>query len=129
MATTYQITDDQIETLRIEAGAAGDSAQVAICQRALDGDDTARAECARVIEDAAAQIDAIQIRYGNGRHAATAATEAEAREIIAGDYPDAAYSDWQDDGETTERRIVWASEDDANDDDGGRAIASIYRAR
>lgn len=52
---TIDITDDQIEALRIEAGQAGDATQVAICQRALDGDAAARAECARVIADAQAE--------------------------------------------------------------------------
>jgi len=51
----FDITDEQIEALRDEAGSAGDNAQVALCDRALDGDDEARAECARVIADAAAQ--------------------------------------------------------------------------
>lgn len=49
-----EITDAQIEALRTEAGGAGDSAQVAICDRALQGDESARAECARVIADAQA---------------------------------------------------------------------------
>jgi len=50
------ITDEQIEALRTEAGAAGDLDQVAICDRALlEGDAEARAECARVIADAEAQ--------------------------------------------------------------------------
>lgn len=52
-----QITDAQIEALRTEAGAAGDSGQVAICDRALDGNESARAECARVIGDAVAMAD------------------------------------------------------------------------
>lgn len=52
---TIHITDNQIEAMSIEAGQAGDAAQVAICQRALDGDSAARAECARVIADAQAQ--------------------------------------------------------------------------
>lgn len=53
--TTTHVTDEQIVILRAEAGAAGDTAQVAICDRALDGDVTARVECARVIADAEAQ--------------------------------------------------------------------------
>ncbi len=47
------IDDDEIDDLRTEAGQAGDREQVAICDRALDGDLPARAECARVIADAA----------------------------------------------------------------------------
>ena len=46
---TATVTDEQIRALRHEQGCAGDTAQVAICDRALDGDDTARAECADVI--------------------------------------------------------------------------------
>lgn len=56
------ITNEQIERLRVEAAAAGDTDQVAMCDRALDRDSdramsvaAARAECARVIADAEAQ--------------------------------------------------------------------------
>ena len=48
---------EQIETLRAEAGAAGDSEMVAICDRALDGDEDAILECAEDIDDARAQND------------------------------------------------------------------------
>lgn len=51
------ITDEQIEALSTEAASAGDLEQVAICERALAGDDAARAECALVIGDAAAQAE------------------------------------------------------------------------
>lgn len=53
--TAVRVSPAQIRALRTEAGAAGDSAQAAICTRALDGDADARRECARVIADAAAQ--------------------------------------------------------------------------
>lgn len=43
------ITDEQIEALETEAGQAGDLEQVAICRRALDGDDDARRICADVV--------------------------------------------------------------------------------
>lgn len=74
---TTTVTDRQIRTLRAEADAAGDLAQAMICALALGGPDAlagaepgteadrllltgisqdeARAECARVIADAAAQ--------------------------------------------------------------------------
>ena len=55
MTKTLNITDAQIETLRDEAAAAGDRAQVEICNRALNGSQRARRECARVIREAAAQ--------------------------------------------------------------------------
>jgi len=48
-----EITSDQITSLMREAGEAGDLAQVAICRKALDGDDDAIAECARVLAEAA----------------------------------------------------------------------------
>ena len=46
------VTDDSIRALHAEAGTAGDSGQVALCDRALDGDASARAECVRVIREA-----------------------------------------------------------------------------
>ena len=53
--TDTTITYAQIEALATEAHAAGDVAQVDLCRAALEGDETARAACARVIADAAAQ--------------------------------------------------------------------------
>lgn len=54
MTTIESITDEQIEALCSEAASAGDLEQVAICERALDGDEAARHECVRVIRDAEA---------------------------------------------------------------------------
>ncbi len=54
MTTIDTITDDQIRTLSDEAGAHGDLEMVAICQRALEGDAAAIAECVRVIASAEA---------------------------------------------------------------------------
>ena len=48
------ITDEQIDDLRTEAGAHGDMKQVQICEGALKGDEDDRAECARVIAEARA---------------------------------------------------------------------------
>ena len=53
---TSRITDADIRALRSEAAAAGDSKQVAVCDRALRGDKRARSECERVILDARAQL-------------------------------------------------------------------------
>jgi hypothetical protein len=50
-----EITTEQIAALRTEAGAAGDMEMVAVCDRALAGDEAARAECGQAIDDAAAQ--------------------------------------------------------------------------
>lgn len=47
-----QVSSEQIEALRDEAGAAGDREQVELCDRALAGDSGAWSECAQVIEDA-----------------------------------------------------------------------------
>lgn len=49
--------DSDIEALSSEAAQAGDLTQVELCARALDGDKIARAECLRVISDAAAMRD------------------------------------------------------------------------
>lgn len=46
-----EVRDEDISDLRDEADAAGDEAQSALCVRALDGDEDARAECVRVILD------------------------------------------------------------------------------
>ena len=51
------ITDTQIRELSTESGNAGDLEMVEICDRALAGDDLARAECERVIADALAMLD------------------------------------------------------------------------
>lgn len=55
--TTITITDSQIRNLRTEAAAAGDTEQVAICDRALAGDTDAVKECERVIRAAQAMAD------------------------------------------------------------------------
>ena len=57
LAATLVATDDEIERLSTEAGEHGDLEIVAICRRALDGDESARAECVRAIADARAQAD------------------------------------------------------------------------
>jgi hypothetical protein len=55
--STERLTDDMITTLHSEAGAAGDSAMVAICEAALDGDEGSRVDCAEAITDARAMDD------------------------------------------------------------------------
>lgn len=50
-------TAPQIEALRTEAANAGDDAQIAICDRAIEGDREALLECAIAIDDALAQAD------------------------------------------------------------------------
>lgn len=50
-------TMERVEDLRDEAAAAGDLDQVAVCSRALAGDDAALRACIEAIADAQAQID------------------------------------------------------------------------
>lgn len=52
--TTEQITIKQIKALLAEAIAAGDTKQVRICERALDGRTPAIAQCTRIIKEAKA---------------------------------------------------------------------------
>lgn len=52
--TESTIDRDDVTELRAEADKAGDSNQVAICDRALAGDDDAWAECERAIDYARA---------------------------------------------------------------------------
>jgi len=58
MTTIETLTDTQIETLRAEAGQHGDLDMVAVCARALAGDQAALAECVRVIQLAEAEAEA-----------------------------------------------------------------------
>lgn len=62
MTTAKTITDEQINELMVEAGAACDTKQVAVCRRALNGNARARKECARVIAAWEAQVAA----HGDG---------------------------------------------------------------
>lgn len=45
------VSDDDIRQLQVEAGFAGDTEQVDLCEQALEGDNVARVECVRVIRD------------------------------------------------------------------------------
>lgn len=54
--SALHIEEDILESLRDEAEAAGDQAQVAICERAIAGDAAAVLECVRVISHAQAQV-------------------------------------------------------------------------
>jgi len=57
MTQTHLPTISAISTLRDEAIAAGDTDQSRVCTAALDGYTDALLECARVVDDAAAQED------------------------------------------------------------------------
>lgn len=65
--STEILTDDMIHGLRSEAGSAGDRSQVAVCERALEGDDDARDACAAAINDAALwYVVAARVRRDRG---------------------------------------------------------------
>lgn len=51
LAAAY-ITQDEITALRVDAGAHGDAALVATCNRALRGNSAARRTCAKILRDA-----------------------------------------------------------------------------
>jgi hypothetical protein len=53
MTRDTEISDSDIIELRDEAGVAGDRKMVVLCDRALDGNQSARGVCAQVIRDAA----------------------------------------------------------------------------
>jgi hypothetical protein len=55
MNTTHEVTNADIEALQTEAAEQGDSWQVSLCIRALNGDASAAAECERVIRNARGQ--------------------------------------------------------------------------
>jgi len=55
--TNHKPDDNDISSLCNEAATAGDEAMAVLCERALAGDNEARAEVERVIADAAAQDD------------------------------------------------------------------------
>lgn len=54
MTTLETLKASQVRALRAEAALAGDTAQVEICDRAMNGDREALRECVRVINDAEA---------------------------------------------------------------------------
>ena len=55
--TKTEISEETIEQLKSEAGAAGDLEMVRICDQALNEDEAAAEECARVIAQARAMED------------------------------------------------------------------------
>lgn len=82
MTTIATVTRAQLETLRDEAGSAADGERVAVCNKALDGDRPAIAECVRAMQEAEAQCpfqkgDAVVIVGREGRFPGTVVEEAE----------------------------------------------------
>jgi hypothetical protein len=115
------ITRQQIRDLRSRAGGAGDTRQIEICTRALEGDERAVAECARVIAEASAQ-SAVTVIYSDGRRADYGSVT-RAREMIRRQWPEAFI---HCDGART---LVWACEAGSIDDPGSHAVAEIITIR
>jgi hypothetical protein len=72
------------------------------------------------------QTTTYSVRYGNGRTVTGIATYGEALAEVESSYPDMSAGH---DGDLTsggDRTLCWASEEDGVDDDGARAVASIY---
>jgi hypothetical protein len=74
----------------------------------------------------------ICIEYADGR-VSEYVSEQQARDQIERDYPSAVYAEqwdqsgWNDDGQQMERLCIWATEDDAEDDFGAKAVAQLTR--
>lgn len=68
------------------------------------------------------------IKYSNGR-TDTADTYDAAIEAVRAEYPDAEIGHDGDLENGGDRTLCWETEDEAADDDGASAIASIYEAR
>jgi hypothetical protein len=69
------------------------------------------------------------ITHSNGTRTTEHDTETEARAEVERVYgPDVVYQeDWQSDGPDSERLLVWLTEEDADNDPGANAVASIRR--
>ena len=65
--------------------------------------------------------DMLTAKHANGLPSTTAPTKGGIREEMIQMYGDDVYIEYFDD-----RGLVWRTEDDAVDDDGQRAVASIY---
>ena len=74
---TQILTDTMVQALRAEAGAAGDEAQVGLCDQALAGDRVAQSSCAVAINSARAMDDSTPVRVVSALEQET--TDAEAQ--------------------------------------------------
>ena len=68
-----------------------------------------------------------RVRYSNGREVRGIVSYEAAQAEVRSTYPDAEIGHDGDLSERSgERTLCWASEEDSDDDDGARAVASIY---
>ncbi len=88
---------------------------------------------ARIVRDAtdadlrSRGLFACVVRWSNG-HEESADNYEEAKDLVRAQRPDAAIGHDGDLTEGGERTLCWANAEDAEDDDGARAVASIYEA-
>jgi hypothetical protein len=70
-----------------------------------------------------------EVTHSNGYRATEHDTETEARAEVERVYgPEVVYQeDWQSNGPDSERLLAWTTEEDANNDPGANAVASIRR--
>ena len=69
----------------------------------------------------------VTVSYGNGKSQQVFLTQLEAEEALEREYPDVEFGEWEQDDPFSDRQrmLVWASEDDAENDDGQNAVAEI----
>ena len=66
----------------------------------------------------------MKIKYSDGRESEVE-NEDEARESLDGEYSEAEYGDWEQNGDAPERMLVWEDAESAENDDGANAVAEI----
>ena len=69
-----------------------------------------------------------RINYSNGSPDVLAETYDEAIDLLRAEWPDMEYGHDGDLSDGGDRTLVWACEEDAENDDGGNAVASIRLA-
>lgn len=73
-------------------------------------------------------MESYRVRYSNGREVRGIESYDAAQAEVRSNYPDAAIGHDGDLSERSgERTLCWASEEESVNDDGARAVASIYR--
>ena len=109
--TNTKITTADIEALRQGAGQAGDDAQVALCDAAIEGDTEARAECARVIAEARALADLKTFEFS-------------ANDMVFGEYSGADLEEAQEAFAVDSGYASWAAMVEQAEEFGGNTVES-----